>query len=130
MRIFIIADNEYILKDISKALRPVFENCFVASGPRIALELYRNNINSEAEKFSVVIADIMMPGLNSLDIVNEIGKINVNAFVISISPNTENKFTPLLNRNQLYILRKPFNFDTLMNYLKEIEQRLFSQSPQ
>ncbi len=85
--ILIVEDEELILKQMQFALEDFFDNIFIASNGKEALEIARNN------HIDVLITDLLMPVMDGLALIKAIKeeKIEIGAIIIT-SAHSEHEY--------------------------------------
>lgn len=85
--ILIVEDEELILKQMQFALEDFFDNIFIASNGKEALEIARNN------HIDVLITDLLMPVMDGLALIKTIKeeKIEIGAIIIT-SAHSEHEY--------------------------------------
>jgi len=118
-KILIIDDEELIIKSLRKLLESQGFDAFVAKNGRDAL------IMTEEEQFSLVIADIRMPGMNGVDTISEmyskaegkaLGKVPVIFITGYADENIHNRAMKLKPLAYIY---KPFDIQELVDKVKK-----------
>lgn len=120
--ILIVEDEELILKQMQFALEDFFDNIFVASNGKEALEIVRNN------HIDVLITDLLMPVMDGLALIKTIKeeKIDIGAIIIT-SAHSEHEY--LLDAIRLRVdgyLLKPIMATELLELISkslEIKKR-------
>jgi diguanylate cyclase (GGDEF)-like protein len=111
-KILIVDDDIGILQGFRRALRGSFQ-IEIASSAYAALEEIKRN-----GPYAVIITDMMMPGLNGIDLLKKLEIIEPNAVKIMLSGNNSQKTAiDAINIGKVYkFLSKPIN----STYLKEV----------
>lgn len=117
-KILVIEDDSDINKLISYNLRKegfIVEQVF--AGDEAVAKL-------KSEYFSIVILDIMLPGINGFDICKEIKENNNSSqsFIIVVSARTSSQdklYAHILGAD--YYLSKPFRVGALIDVVKEVQ---------
>ncbi len=118
MKILVVEDEEKIARQIKKGLE---ENNFEVElaydgtfGKRLALE----------NKFDLIILDIIIPGINGLDLCHEIRKNKINTPIIMLTAlgTTDDKVSGLDMGADDYLV-KPFHFKELLARIKALTRR-------
>lgn len=86
--------------------------------PLLALEHYRQN----PYKYSMILTDLKMPGMNGLELANEIRKLNssIKIFLITAFDISGLERDPAFqSANICKLIQKPVNLNILCNIIKE-----------
>ncbi|AFS80498.1 response regulator receiver modulated diguanylate cyclase [Candidatus Nitrosopumilus koreensis AR1] len=118
MKILVIDDTEDILDLISVHLTAAGHEVITANNGHKGIEMIKTGT------FDVVLLDIAMPefsGLNVIDALEKEGLINTTkVLIITASEMSSTKLTNLMQRGVKAWMRKPINFDILLDRLKNI----------
>jgi response regulator RpfG family c-di-GMP phosphodiesterase len=119
-KVLIIEDNKDTLRLIGEILEKEGFECRLADNGLEGLRIF----NSE-NHISAVLADIKMPGINGLEVLEEIKKIDPNMAVIMISGITDiNVAVDAMKKGASGYITKPFRIKELISTLKRaIEKR-------
>ncbi len=125
LNILIADDDDEILNVYKITLEPGNFKCTTVSNPEIALELYKSALNSDNDKFDVVITDLRMPEMSGIELLKQIKALDNNARVIIVSA-----FNDLETQNEANIykpyafLGKPFRLAELISIFNKIEKEM------
>lgn len=119
-KILVIDDEELIIKTMAKLLEKHNFETIVLNRAQDALVL------AEEEEFDMIISDIRMPGINGIEVINEIYKIidgrNMKRppviFITGYADEgLENEAKKLMPADYIY---KPFDLDVLLKKIKAV----------
>ncbi len=125
LNILITDDDVEILEVYKSTLEPGNYKCTTVCNPEIALDLYQSALNSDNEKFDVVITDMRMPEMSGIELLKQIKELDNNARVIIVTA-----FNDLETQNEANIykpyafLGKPFRLAALISILNKIEKEM------
>ena len=104
MRLLIVDDEEEILQMLRRNLELEGYEVTLATGPLDALELMKT------ELFNLILTDIKMPGMNGVELLQEIKKINPLANVIMMTGYSSMTYVvDCLGSGAVDYFTKPFN---------------------
>src|SRR5476651_1577633 len=126
-QLFIIDDDANTLASLSRAFRLAGHEATVCDNPMRALEIIKQ------EKFDLIFSDVMMPGKDGLQLLEEIRAAGINTPVVMMSGQAHIEMAVRATKlGALDFLEKPLSTDklllTLQNALKL--QRLESENRQ
>jgi CheY-like chemotaxis protein len=119
-KILIIDDEELIIKSLSKLLEKNGYEIYIAKNGEDAI------IMTEEEDFDLILADIRMPGINGIEVVEQIYKkahkksskkiptIFITGYADEVAEKRAKKLSPIA-----YIY-KPFDMERLLNKIKKL----------
>ena len=117
MKILLIDDDEVSIKSLSSFLGMDNHCCQAFTVPQQAIEAYRRNA------YDVVITDMIMPGMNGLEVLQRVRSINPDARVIIVTGHMDlGIIIAALNNRAYAFLGKPLRIEELMAALARIEQ--------
>jgi len=117
MKILLIDDDEINVKSLASFLEVGNHRCQVFTAPQQAMEEYRRNA------YDVVITDMIMPGMNGLEVLQQARSVNPGARVIVVTGHIEAEIIiAALNNGACAFLSKPLKVEELMTALQRIEQ--------
>ncbi|MBL7066420.1 MAG: response regulator [Candidatus Marinimicrobia bacterium] len=116
--IYIIDDEEYILETLRDFLSDLGHTIHTNTDPRQALADIKKNT------FDIVITDLGMPGINGLELAENIKSINPRIQVILISGWALNLNESDLENRIDFVLNKPFSFEKITFTLSEVGKKL------
>jgi len=115
LNILLIDDNVNCLEILAATLKSAGYRCDEFTVPEKALEAYQHN------QYDVVITDLMMPGINGIQVLKQIHSLNTEAKVIIITGDREEQTVINIFNNGAYaFFNKPINFVHLMETLEKI----------
>ena len=79
MKILLIDDDEVGIKSLASFLEKDNHCCHAFTAPEQAIEAYRRN------RYDFVIADMNMPGMNGLEVLQRVRSINTDAKVVIVT---------------------------------------------
>jgi len=117
LNILLIDDDNDCLRSMASVLNLARHACDMFGSPEQALKAYRR------KTYDVVITDMIMPGMNGLQVLRQIRSINPDARVIIVTGHVEAEIiVAALNSRAYAFLGKPLKIDDLMEILEQIEQ--------
>jgi DNA-binding NtrC family response regulator len=117
MKILLIDDDEVSIKNLASFLGMANNCCQAFTVPEQAIEAYRRNA------YDVVITDMIMPGMNGLEVLQRVRSINPDAKVIVVTGHMDLGVIIAALNNRVYaFLGKPLRIEELMVALDRIEQ--------
>ncbi len=120
-KIMIIDDEEDIRKTLSLFLESKCEAVLEADG--VAQTIYHLN----RESLDLIFLDVMLPGLDGIEILQMIKKYNENVPIIMMSGYaTEEMAKKSLSIGAYDYVRKPFNLDRISSMMSVIELANFA----
>ncbi len=119
MDILIVDDEVELLETLKKMLAPSKYHIETASSPFIVLDLLCRR------SFDVIITDYRMPGINGIDLLIKIKKINPDIEVILITAYGDmDTAIKAINNHAYCFFGKPIDFPELMKELRIIESKI------
>lgn len=119
-RILVVDDDLNIRKLINNVLRQRGYKSQVVKTGEEAFELC---LSSE-ERFDLVITDIMMPGMNGIELSKKIRAVNSGAKILCMSGYVDSpKLVEDLQRENIPLLPKPFNTIQLLEKVREVLEK-------
>lgn len=114
--ILVIDDEELIVKSLSKLLEKNGYAVLVAKNGQDALAMV------EEENFDLIIADIRMPGMNGVEIIEEVcGKLKKNIPTIFITGYSDEEIKKKAKTlKPVAYIYKPFDIQELVGKVKEV----------
>ena len=107
--ILVVEDEEPVRVFSAHALRNKGYVVFEAENGEQALEIFKQH----NKQISILITDVIMPGINGPELATKIIEMKKDINVILMSGYTEEEISPLSNENFLF-LSKPFSLDKLV----------------
>ncbi len=119
--ILVVEDEPMMLDTVNNLLLHLGYQVIPASDGKKALEVLKNR----ADEINMILLDMEMPGMNGLETMREIQKINAGIpIVISSGYAKEGKVEQALAEGAIDYLKKPYRLLDLGQKLKEISVRL------
>ena len=117
-KILIVDDSKEILDNLKEVVEALGFQADTAESAVEGLEKYKNN------DYSIVFTDIYMPGMDGMDFLHEIKKINPDEIVVVMTayPSSETIMETIIADGYTYI-EKPFMFDKIKNLLENASKR-------
>lgn len=114
----LLVDDEEILRDIGKDILEKFGyTVLLAADGESALELYREN----PEDISLVILDIVMPGMGGKECLEEILKVNPQAKVVMASGYAINgRVKEVLDGGARAFIKKPYELKRVLGEVRKV----------
>jgi len=114
----LLVDDEEILRDIGKDILEKFGyTVLLAADGESALELYREN----PEDISLVILDIVMPGMGGKECLEEILKVNPQAKVVMASGYSINgRVKEVLDGGARAFIKKPYELKQMLAEVRKV----------
>lgn len=118
MKILLVEDEAHVVSFINKGLTEQGYMLTVAMDGETGLELFRSH------SFDLIILDIMLPGMNGINLCKEIRKVNkvVPVLFLTALGTSENVVLGLNSGGDDYIV-KPFKFIELIARIKSLLRR-------
>ena len=113
LKILVIDDEEEVLDSVSLVLESVGHQVVKARNGEEGIRIF------DEFSFDVVITDLLMPICNGDQVVRHIRKNGGTIPVIGITGTPENADLSYFN----IVLKKPFSFKTLIEYIKTIDNK-------
>lgn len=122
MTLLIVDDDTNALEDMVQSLKPSGYQVTSTNDPLEALEFYNK------KRFDAVISDIRMPGMNGIELLREIRKVDPKAKVILLTAFGDLATAIAAVNNHAYsFFGKPLEFKDLMDCLHSIEKELHGE---
>ena len=119
-RVMYAEDDESIAATLVNYLSKFFKEVIYLTNGTDALKMYQ-----EDETFDIIISDIKMPGLDGLELTEEIKKININQNVIIISAYSEmDNFLKSIKLGVDGFITKPVDYENLNKTLFKTVEKL------
>ena len=117
MNILLIDDDPDNLRILASILEINKHSCHTFTEPYHALDAYRQGT------FDVVITDLIMPGMNGIQVLQRVRSLKPDAKVVIITGHmVTDSIIAALNNRAYAFLNKPLKIDDLMATLEKIEQ--------
>lgn len=114
-KILVIDDDESVLEYLKTALQVLEYDVTAAATATEAL----GKIKTSQQKFPVVLSDIMLPGIDGIELLRRIKKENSETIVIMLTAHASVDYAvKSLNEGAFGFLAKPINIDELKSILK------------
>jgi len=111
-RVLIVDDNHELAENIAELLADEGYETTVAFSSEQALTL------AKAEKYELVLADIRMPGMNGVELIEVLGKLNPEAtFVLMTAYTSDQMLTKAMRSGVEAILPKPLAVERLLEIM-------------
>jgi two-component system C4-dicarboxylate transport response regulator DctD len=115
----LIVEDERISR---RALSSLLERCGFQPQPfRSAEEALGAVLSGTHPRFALV--DLDLPGMDGLDLISRLESLDPSIFPILITATDQEILSAKLHERPVTYLRKPVNFDTLLNLLTERQHR-------
>jgi len=112
LSILIVEDDEIAKMTIKQDIKPYCKSFYEASDGLKGLEVFKEN------QIDVIITDINMPGINGLDMINEILKLKPDQlFIVMTSYDTDQNLIQSIQEGACSFLRKPLDIEDLQTAL-------------
>ena len=112
-RLLVVDDEDLFRNSLVKLLTMEGYSVLSASDGNEALGLIKEN------KFQLVITDLKMPGMNGMELIQEIQKLSPDTKVVIITAHGEwNTYLEAMERGAFEYLNKPINKDDLFYAVK------------
>ena len=113
-RLLVVDDEDLFRNSLVKLLTMEGYSVLSASDGNEALGLIKEN------KFQLVITDLKMPGMNGMELMQEIQKLSPDTKVVIITAHGEwNTYLEAMERGAFEYLNKPINKDDLFYAVKK-----------
>ncbi|NLK63312.1 MAG: DUF2225 domain-containing protein [Fusobacteria bacterium] len=110
----IVDDSKLFVKTLEKIVESFSDKIYTASNGEEAIKIVKK------EKIDIVTLDIEMPGINGIETLKKIKKLNKNIEVIMISSKQDSKtIVEALKLGAINYLLKPLDKDKLINIIKK-----------
>jgi CheY-like chemotaxis protein len=115
--VLVVDDEPLVRATLQLSLERDHFDVWLASNGRDAIELY----GKHRDNIAVVLLDVRMPGLDGLQTIDALRKINPKVQVCLMAGDT-GAYEPeeLRRRGATYVLAKPFGLDQLSNVLRPL----------
>jgi PAS domain S-box-containing protein len=115
--ILLVEDEEMVRNMTDEILRRMGYSLIVAKTPQEAITICENSENN----IDLILTDVVMPGMNGLQMVERINEIRPGIRVLYMTGYTADMLTERgLVEGEMNILRKPFKMDLLNEKIKEM----------
>ncbi|PLY07882.1 MAG: hypothetical protein C0625_04035 [Arcobacter sp.] len=122
LKILYVEDDDNVRNELSSLLSNFFENVYVAENGKIGLELYKEKQND----IDIIIADINMPKLTGIEMLEEIRDIDKNIPVIFTTAYSDTEFLIDAIKLKVYeYIIKPIDIRNLMKVLAELSTIIY-----
>lgn len=117
--VLVVDDEEHIVNTIEKYLSFNQYTVFMATNGIEALEIYRSNAPQ------IIISDMFMPGLNGLDLLQDVRKNDSETEFIMLTGNSDMAIAiKALKENASDFLIKPVDLEVLLHSVQKAETRI------
>ncbi|MFT7003849.1 MAG: DNA-binding response OmpR family regulator [Sulfurimonas sp.] len=112
LSVLVVEDDEIARKTIKHEIKPYCLNFFEANDGFTGLEVFKNH------PIDVIVTDIHMPGINGLDMIDEILKLKPEQlFIVMTSYDTDQNIMHSIKEGVCSFLRKPLSINDLRTAL-------------
>jgi YesN/AraC family two-component response regulator len=118
LSVLYVEDDYQVQKQFTNVLKKVFSNVLIAANGQEGLELYKENNH----KIDFIIADVQMPEMDGLEMIEEIRKTNSDIACILVTSHGE--FDYFIRANDLGVYRyiqKPLDINELFEAIKDFQ---------
>ena len=117
MHILLVDDDLRSLEGLCRFLRLSGHQCDALDSPEKALELYRQ------QRYSLVISDLKMPGIDGIELLRQIRCSNPAAEVIIVTGYANEQTAAFaLRQGARAFLPKPVDLEEIMNIISSLEK--------
>ena len=121
-------DDEKLLMETAELLEDFYPLVERASNGRVALKKYKEYKEKTNTNYDLVITDINMPGMNGVELIEEIHKIYPDQVVVVISAyNDSSRLIDLINLGITHFILKPISPNQLMRILHQSSKQVSNQ---
>lgn len=114
LNLLFIEDNPIVSEEFSNIFNIYFHNVYYTNTAEEALKLF------EKEKIDVLITDVILPGMNGIDLCHKIRKKNPQIAIIIITAYDKNDFLKkAIKLNLIDYLIKPISYNNIKTTLME-----------
>jgi two-component system, cell cycle sensor histidine kinase and response regulator CckA len=115
--ILLVDDEEMILTVAEEMVKALGYNAITAKGASLAIDTFREN----HEKISMVILDLIMPGMGGGEVFDKLRQIDPKAKILLASGYSINgEASSIMNRGCKGFIQKPFNIQELSKKINEV----------
>ncbi|MBN2201582.1 response regulator [bacterium] len=119
-RILLVEDEKNVREFVSKALRQCGYRLGVADCAEQAMELFR----AESGRFDMVFSDVVLPGMNGIDLVETLRKEKPDLRILLSSGYTDHKSQwPRIQEQGWRFLQKPYTLTELLRVIREVFEK-------
>ncbi|MFT3923767.1 MAG: ATP-binding protein [Myxococcales bacterium] len=119
LRVLMVEDNALVQRTLRSILESLGHRVVIASNGEAALAI----MEREPRALDVVLSDVVMPGMDGLEVAEEAGKLSAKIGVVLISGYTDADVWKRLGQNGIVFLRKPFSSGELNDALDRATHR-------
>jgi YesN/AraC family two-component response regulator len=111
----IVDDDKEVSSVMENIFSQLFKEVFIASNSKDALKIYKR------ERPDIVFTDIMMPGIDGLELSRQIREINKNQVIVVVSASNDmNVVTEVIKIGATSFLQKPIDMKSVIETLRQI----------
>src|ERR1700750_609396 len=119
MNILVIEDEQSLARFISKGLQQAGYGTQVCNDGAQGLEI------AASEKFDLILLDLMLPGTNGFDILNNLRSFKIKTPVIIISALSDTaQVVARLDLGPVDYIKKPFEWDELLARIRVLQKKI------
>lgn len=112
--VLMVDDEVELTKSYKKIALRFFESVDIANSGTQALEMYKQN------KYNIIYTDLNMPGMNGIELIRKVKKINPKqTFIVISAGNESEKLMELLSLNISGFIVKPFKTSNFLHVSTE-----------
>ena len=124
-KVLLVEDEELARKTLAFYLNTIFDEVVVACDGAEALEIIRENEDSNQEDFDLIITDLNMPNVDGMQMIDEVLKLVPDQrFIIVSAHKNEEDLLKLINLRVSGYFVKPLNVDNMMEMLKKAKDEV------
>jgi two-component system cell cycle sensor histidine kinase/response regulator CckA len=112
--ILVVDDEPAVLNLCRTILRRGGHQTLTASSGAEALRLFQDN----ADGIDSVLVDVMMPGMNGLELANRIRSASPTVTILLMSGYSPREILPLITSHSYRVIWKPFKTDSLLQMIE------------
>jgi len=129
--ILFVEDHDELRMNTDSILKNFFKVVTSVENGQEALESYLNYIHENDGKFyDIILTDIKMPKMDGVELTKHIYEINPSQSLIVLSAFDESKYLlPLINLGIEQFLKKPLDFQELLNILHKTSKKIITDTP-
>jgi DNA-binding response OmpR family regulator len=118
-------DHQELRESMTEVLENFFHQVDAVDDGEQALTKYKSTVQENF--YDIVLTDIIMPHMDGIELTKKIYEINPNQHIIILSAYDEAKhLVPLINMGVSYFIKKPIDYQELLNALLKISKNLLA----